>query len=227
MGLVYPESLGQTLDALNSALFFGDKLSAGDKREAVLWLASRQGLPGSYAGMFAPTALDFKHGVRLFTGERISSKAGTAHILGEEACRALRLLGRLPAPAAAALDRADAGMRERMQASPDSAHGRYCCGTCSCSVWRNISSGGLGAEAAFLRAGLASLHARRDGAGKWRGYPFHYAALSLAGMDLPAALAELRYCAPVWERVLRRKPDPDSVYAKRQHELARRVLARC
>ena len=42
--------------------------------------------------MFAPTNEDYTEGVRLFTGERISSRVGTGHILGEEACRALLLL---------------------------------------------------------------------------------------------------------------------------------------
>ena len=40
----------------------------------------------------APTYKDYKEGGRLFTGERISSRVGTGHILGEEACRALLLL---------------------------------------------------------------------------------------------------------------------------------------
>ena len=42
--------------------------------------------------MFAPTNEDYTEGVRLFTGERISSRVGTGHILGEETCRALLLL---------------------------------------------------------------------------------------------------------------------------------------
>ena len=42
--------------------------------------------------MFSPTNEDYPEGVRLFTGERISSRVGTGHILGEEACRALLLL---------------------------------------------------------------------------------------------------------------------------------------
>jgi hypothetical protein len=42
--------------------------------------------------MFAPTPGDFDGGIRLFTGERISTGAATGHILGEEACRVLLLL---------------------------------------------------------------------------------------------------------------------------------------
>ena len=42
--------------------------------------------------MFAPTPADFARPIRLFTGEPISTRAATSHILGEEACRALLLL---------------------------------------------------------------------------------------------------------------------------------------
>lgn len=35
--------------------------------------------------MFAPTGRDFREGVRVFTGERMRTRAGTAHVLGEEA----------------------------------------------------------------------------------------------------------------------------------------------
>jgi hypothetical protein len=227
MSLLYPESLALTLDALSAALFFQEKLKASEKREAAAWIAGRQGLPGSYAGMFAPTALDFEHGATLLTGERVKSGAGTAHILGQEACRVLRQLGPLPAPSAAALKRADAGITERLHASPEFALGRYCCGTCSVAAWRNAQSGGISGSEAFLRAGVATLSARRDGAGRWRGYPFHYTLLGLSEMQLPEALAELRYCAPVCERIANRKPAPDAAHALRRQELARRVLERC
>ncbi len=227
MSLLHPESLGLTLDALGSALFFGQRISAGAKREAAAWIAGRRGLPDSYAGMFAPTALDFQQGFTLFTGERIASRAGTAHILGEEASRTLRRLGQLPAVATAALGQAETNLQALLHDSRDYNKGRFCCGTCSCALWRNVASGALGGDTAFLRAGVASLSARRDGAGRWRGYPFHYALLSLSEMELPEALAELRYCAPVCERMAKRQPAEDQPYALRRYELARRVLARC
>ena len=92
MSLVDPRSLAGTIDAVSDALFFGRRIPRDDAREVAQWLAGRQGLPGSYAGMFAPTRRDCARGIRLFTGERISSGAATAHILGEEACRVLLLL---------------------------------------------------------------------------------------------------------------------------------------
>jgi hypothetical protein len=92
MGIVKPESLSAALDALNEALFYGRRLTNGEKEEAARWIASRQGLPGSYSGMIAPTERDFRDGAKMFTGEGIKTRAGCAHILGEEACRALILL---------------------------------------------------------------------------------------------------------------------------------------
>jgi hypothetical protein len=60
--------------------------------------------------MFAPTPGDFANGIRLFTGERISTGAATGHILGEEACRVLLLLDDGPGEAREAVARASRSM---------------------------------------------------------------------------------------------------------------------
>jgi hypothetical protein len=67
--------------------------------------------------MFAPTARDYARGIRLFTGERISSGAATGHILGEEACRALFLMDADVPGARAALVRATRSMDKRLRQS--------------------------------------------------------------------------------------------------------------
>ena len=67
--------------------------------------------------MFAPTQRDFRVGIRLFTGERISTGAATGHILGEEACRTLILLDAGVPEAAEALARANRSMNARLGAS--------------------------------------------------------------------------------------------------------------
>lgn len=225
--LVDVNSLGTTLDAINEALFFASPITQRDKTAAANWIAGRQGLPGAYAGMFAPTALDFQRGVTVFTGEAIRSRAGAAHILGEETCRTLRLLGAQSAKAAQALARAEEGMAARLHASPDAGSGRYCCATCSVSVWRNMLSGGLTPSGQFIAAGLRQLALRRDGKGRWRGFPFYYTLLSLVEMQDPLALQELRYAAPGLERLLKRQLAAADRFAMRRHEVARRALARC
>lgn len=124
MNLLHPQSLASTIDAVSDALFYGRRVPKGEARRVAEWLAGRRGLPGSYAGMFAPTARDFARGIRLFTGERISSGAATGHILGEEACRALLLLDADTAAASAALVRATRSMDIRLKQSESGRGGR-------------------------------------------------------------------------------------------------------
>jgi hypothetical protein len=225
--LVDPDSLGATLDSINAVLFSGQPVSRRDKATAASWIADRQGLAGAYGGMFAPLPLDMQTGVTLFTGERVSTRAGTAHLLGEEACRALRLLGPLSATARQALSRADAAMGQRIHGGQDAVRGRFCCGTCSVAVWRNMQSGGFAPSERFLSAGLATLRARRDGQGRWRSYPYFYTLLCLVESALPAALDELRYAAPGCERLARRKAGAGGAFGARRTALAQHVLARC
>ena len=91
MAVLNKTSLAKTLDAINEAFFLGQSPSKADRQSASAWLASRQGQPGSYWGMFAPTTADF-NSMKLFTGEALSSRASIAHILGQETCRAMILL---------------------------------------------------------------------------------------------------------------------------------------
>lgn len=117
MDLLHVRSLAGTLDAVNEALLFEMRIPKAEAHRVATWIAGREGLPGSYACMFAPTATDFAKGIRLLTGERISSGAATGHILGEEACRALILLGDESARVQDALGRATRSMDKRLTAS--------------------------------------------------------------------------------------------------------------
>jgi hypothetical protein len=226
--LVVPDSLAETLDAVNEALFFSLPLDGQQKAGVSAWLAGRQGQPGSYAGLCAPTGRDFSTGVQVFTGERVTSHAATAHILGEEASRVLALLGVDDPQVRQARDAAAAGFLKRI-AGPEtlgSPVGTYCCGKCTPAFWRNLAAGGLGPGAeARLSAGVRSLQTLRDGAGRWRRYIFHFTVLALTEIELPEALEELRYAAPQLERLASRHPSEER-YARRRHALAERALAR-
>jgi len=228
-------SLSATLDAVNEAAFYDRPLPRPARGATAEWIASRQGRPGSYAGLFAPTARDFRDGIRFFTGERFATHAGVAHCLGEEAGRALILLG-VKSPAvrsaltaandAMASRLADARRREAGAGRP--FRGQYCCGRCSVALWRHLAAGGLtgiGPER-WLAAGVKGLRTERDGRGRWRRFPFHFALLALTEIDLPGAVAEMRYAAPALQRSLARSGASD-VYARRRRDLAERVLARC
>ena len=230
MKLVDTTSLAATLEAMNDALFNERSLTRSEKQETAKWIATRQGRPGAYAGMFAPTEKDMNEGARLLTGEKVRSGAGLRHVLGEEACRALILLDAPLADARDSLARATVGMTDRLREYEGRclAEGVYCCGTCTVSLWRHLTAGGL-ADAhpdEWLAAGLKCLKRHRDGKGRWRRFPFYYTLLALTEIDLPDAMKELRYAAPVCKRVLRRSTKGD-VISRRRRLLAESVLVKC
>ena len=119
MKIVNENSLSITLDSINEAFFFDKKISAKGAKEVAKFIASRQGLAGSYACMPAPTKADYANPVALFTGEKVTSHAGTGHILGEEACRALNLLNVSDKKIKDALSRASQGIFDRIQDSEE------------------------------------------------------------------------------------------------------------
>jgi hypothetical protein len=227
MNIINPNSVAATLDAVDEALFFETRLSQTQKQAVAKWIASRQGLPGSYADTFAPTEGDRKDGIRVFTGESIRTGVATAHILGEEACRALILLDVPSATVREALSRASRGLLSRVEGAEAAGQtGTYCCGICSVSFWRHLAVGGLGDCERRLESGMQALKSRRDGNGRWGRFPFYYSLLVLTDIAIPSALQEMRYAAPLCERYLRRSPREDA-YDRRRRALAERVLARC
>jgi len=219
-------SLETVLDGLAESFFYAHPLPAARRHAAARWIAARQGLPGSYAGMFAPTAEDLG-GIRLFTGEVVRSRAGIGHLLGEEACRILAALPKRDRATQAALDRAAAGMAaqldefERRGCTP----GTYCCGTCTAGYWRNLANGLLPRADERLRSGLAQLRQQRMGDGTWSRYPFFYTSLALTEIGAKRAGAELRHAAKRWRALLPRLEKSGAPYAARRAEVGRRLLA--
>ena len=225
--MIFEKSLSRTVDALSELDFERRSLPAADHAAVARWIAGRQGLKGAYADMFAGFPAELEQGIAVFTGERITS-ASARHVLGEEAARALRLLRPSEPSVRAALGRADEGMLKRLaQAALDPRNGnpgRYCCGKCTVGFWRNLLSGGLDRREERLSRGVGEvLRGMRTGQGKWRVFPFWYTVLALSEMDLPEARAELRYAAPVLERVAQRRV-PASAHGRRRHAIACRVL---
>jgi len=225
MNLIEPNSIIETTHRINDAFHAQSKLSSTDRAAAAKFIAARQGLPGSYADAFA----GFDHEVaqiRLYTGERIES-ASARHILGQECCRALRLLD---SPAGkAALERADAGLSAALNRSADNKFGRnagtFCCGKCTIGMWRNVLAGGFDRREERIAMGLKYLKSRRDTKGGWSRFPFWYTVLALAEIDLPEATSELRYARARIERAAIRDDAKDD-YARRRTEVAKRSAAR-
>jgi hypothetical protein len=225
---VNSESLAKTLDGVNDALFYQRRLTEPNRKELAVWIAQRRGKPGSYAGMFAPTDEDLSNGVRVYTGEPVRSGAGIGHILGEEACRALILLGVEDSPIKEALQRATGGMLHRLRQTEDNnkVHGMYCCGICSVAYWRNTVVGGLDRNEERLTAGMLALRAHRTDDGRWRRFPFYYTLLALSEMDLGLALNEMRYAAPLLERYVKKRV-LDSGFSQRRRIISEQILAKC
>ncbi|MCD6405885.1 MAG: hypothetical protein J7M19_08660 [Planctomycetes bacterium] len=226
MGLVKAGSLAATVDAVNDAFFYGRKLSESQRRAVAKWITGCQGAPGAYANMFAPTARDFEAGIRVFTGEPFKSRAGVAHKLGQEACRALSLLDVGLADVREALEKANKGIAERVRGNEPRRPGMYCCGSCSVAMWRNLAVGGLYDQERILAEGMKALKAHRDDKGKWGIFPFWYTLLAISDIDLPGALIEKRYAAPGCERLLKRRAKDDK-HDKRRRVLAERILSQC
>jgi len=220
-------SLAALVDRLSEKLYFGQRIPPVDLKVAAREIASRQGLPGSYAGMFAPTAFDFRRGMRVFTGEPVRSGAATAHILGEECCRLLLEIHPDDRVASAALDRAETGMLDRLR-SAERSHaehiGFYCCGICTASFWRHLAAGGLDQPSSRFRDGLRVLASCRAGGSRWRRFPFFYTLLALTEMGEPEAGKEIRWAAPAAERSLKALRGSGR-YQKRRRAVLERALA--
>ncbi len=226
MKLVHASSLALTIDAIDEAFFWKTPLSRAQRKQAAHWIAGLRGKPGSYAGMFAPTSKDFKQGLTLFTGERITSRAAIGHILGEEACRALILLDSKSAEARTALKKATKGMLRSLTNSIVSKRGFYCCGTCTAALWRHLACGGLNHSRQRLVNGLKILKKLRAGNGEWRRFPFYYTLLALSEIDLPQAVAEMKYARDACEQKLKHLRD-NGRRTQRRRALLERILAQC
>lgn len=216
------------MDSLAEALFSKTPIPAARLAAAVRWIASRQGLPGAYAGMFAPTPRDAP-GIRLFTGETIRSRAGIGHLLGEEACRLLAALAPKDRQVRAALDRAVHGMAARLDEFErrGCTPGTYCCGTCTAGYWRNLANGLLPRPAERLASGLAQLRQQRAGDGTWARYPFYFTSLALTEIGPALARDEMQYAATRWRPLLPRLTRAESPYARRRAAVGQRLLELC
>ena len=218
MGIINTASLAATVDAVNLRLFLGQPIAQADRSAASKWIASRLGQLGSYRGMFAPTAGDFSKGIHLFTGEHVWTRAGTAHILGQEACRVLHLLRPKEQATRQALFQACSWLDLVKD-------GFYCCGKCSASYWRHLVVGTVSNPQDRLRDGLGRLKSCRTGDGQWKVFPFYYTLLAVAEIGPDLAAGELKYVAGRCERLLKRLRNGNGKFNARRATLLKRVLA--
>lgn len=233
IGLVKLDSLAASVDAVSDAAFFRRQLSDSQKREMAKFIAARQGITGSYGELFAPTKKDATEGFRLYTGERVTPGRGAWHILGEEAFRALLLLGVQTSDVrmamAAAWQPFDEWLTDSLQRPVRPVGslqpGMFCCMKCSCALWRHLAARDKARHEVFLTAGVKALQMCRDGEGNWNFWPFHYALLTLSEIGVPAAREEMHYAAKACERELSKRMSKTNVYSQRRRALYERVLS--
>lgn len=225
MKLINPKSLAESLNNYYDAVYTGKKISHTDKKKLALWISSRQGIEGSYSQLPAPTENDFSNGFRLYTGEKMDMIVSISHILGEESLRALYMLGVKDKKVNSAVENSRKGINsivKYFQKNAKIPKGWYCCGKCTAAYWRNLSAESVDANRTILNAGLKILNKMRDGKGKWHRFPFYYTVMSLTGIDLPAAKAELAYAEAGLLRMAGRTPK--NKFDKRRRIIAEKAL---
>jgi hypothetical protein len=221
--LVHTESLAATLDAVDEALFYEREMPEAELRVVASWLARRQARSGQWAGMFAPTSLDYAQGVVLFSGDRLRTRLGARNILTTEAARALTLCnGALPSREVV-LARTDRWLAAQCFAR-DCMVGE--CGHSAIGLMRYVAVRDGTRAAAWLDEHLAMLAQRRDGNGRWTGLPTYYILLTLTEIDRPLARQELTYAHPACVRALKRLSG-EGPLVQRRRAIALRALGTC
>jgi len=195
------DSLAMTLWNLEKARLNGIRPKETEIDETLKWIVNRQKEPGRFGlGFAAPTEHDYSTR-RLPTGEKIHSRAGAAHLLGEEAFWALAKWCGKDAPG---LRKGLIGMLGRASRYPAYADkGKYCCGSCSLAFWRALVAAGIKEGESFVERGLLSMNLVRDGKLGWNTFPFSYSIYALASLNHPIADEELKYAQGRIERSLR------------------------
>ena len=217
MKILHPESLIATVDAFNEAVFF-DYPWQNEAEPLAAWVSARLGESKGYAGSFALTDEDWDREFRLFTGEKVTTRAARAHIIAEEATRLLTLIWKTTGLDSDARRASEERLGARIFSPQSTAatNGIYCCGKCSVSLWRCLAAGGFAGHTATLARSAATLAAARDGAGGWKRFPFYYTLLFLAEAGPELFGKEIGYGARRLERAGRlMKGKTDAVSARR------------
>ncbi len=199
--LVTPHSLAVTLDTVDKALFDQCPLSGAHIEETMRWLIGRQTLTGPEAGMFAPTEADLSLPLCLFSGEKLHTRLAVRHVLTAEAARALLLLGTGLADVHDMLTHTHRWLTTRCFA--DSCQMGECAHS-GIALLRYLAAGGEIEHTPIIERRIQLLSQRRDGRGRWTGYPFYYTMLALGEVNHPAARAEIAYALPACERAAKR-----------------------
>lgn len=222
-------SLSETIDKVSEALLFDLEIDYDEKLKIADFIATQQGKPNSYANTFAPTETDLLQDLILFTGERVKSRVGKCHMMGEEACCVLRKLNLKLERIDYALQRADNGLQNqifKVLQNPRYEYGMYCCKLCSCALWINLASGGLNNDTKMLKSGLNYLKKYRDNKGRWTGFPYYYTLYVLNEIETVMAIDEMKYAAKSIEIKLNKRKTPEGKYELRRYYICEQILSK-
>ena len=225
MKILNTDSLILTVDHFNEAVFREDDWR--DEADSIVAWVSEQ-LGGGYWGSFAMTESDWERPFHLFTGEKITTRAGRSHVLAQETNRMLEIIEKELGSSIEAKAISEARLAERIFENEQSvalSTGDYCCGTCSVSLWRCLQAGGYPQYAKALENGMHTLTGFREEKGGWRRYPFYYTLLCLSEVTNEDAVSEIRHQLPT---ILRRKKmlrSKDDQFSKRRYALLDKIVA--
>lgn len=219
-------TLGSVVNQVNESVLLGTPISKSDARQLSQFIASRQGLPGSYCGLFAPVQGEMNTPYRLFTGEVTSASAAGIHILGEESLRALRHMGTQEKKVQDAIGRAQETFKKQLDMTEAKGYptGNYCCGKCTVAYWRTLLTQWLPDWDARIKSGISDLTASRQD-GTWRRYPLFYTLLCLSEMPKELSKPEMDYAKKAAEKALRSQRKTGSYFQIREAILMRLLSA--
>lgn len=208
--------LGQTINDVNESILFGVPISDSDAARVSRFIASRQGLPGSYCGLFAPMDGELTLPYRVFTGEVTTTSAAGRHIIGEESLRILRILDCREPEVLEAIGRAQERFLRQLDETEKTGYGTgtYCCGKCTIAYWRTLMTHWLPDAEERIQKGIGDLKKSRFN-GKWRRYPFYYTLQCLCELPLDLAGPEIKYIQPICETTLRHIRKSNAYYRQR------------
>ncbi len=221
--MIIETNLAETLDLINEALFYNYPMSKTQMIEAVTWICQQQNKSGKSAGMFIVTAADYRSETRLFTGEKLKTKLARRNILTQEAARVLALSNISSDEVKATLVYANRWMLQSCYAAEYCAMGE--CRHSAIGFMRYLTVSKLEDSEQRLENHIQVLKKRRDGKGRWNGFPFYYTLLALSEINLPSAIRELQYSIPACKRSLKRTTGTDK-FSRRRQAIIQKVLTK-
>lgn len=219
-----PIGLASAVDCANEIIFYQKSTTPQEKKRLVNCFLSHQRRIGAHAGLFAPSDEDLAAGIRLFTGERLHTHLGPRNVLSAETVRACLLLGLQASPINGNLKQA------RLKLSGSCFAAQYCvlgeCAHSAVGFMRLLASDSDHDAMQRLSHHIKVLSSLRNGKGGWKRFPYYYTLLALSEINLTAAVEELRYAVPMFEKSIKRQSLLEPKFIRRRQQLLKNVLAK-